>query len=98
MEGDRYVIVSTDTSNAVFEHADENNNVTVDDAPISVQLAPFPNLQVTAVLPPSGAFSSTETVVEWTVTNTGNAPTSVPIWWDGVWLNFWRRPRWNTTW
>ncbi|MEZ6137702.1 MAG: CARDB domain-containing protein [Pirellulaceae bacterium] len=87
LEGTRYAIIRTDATNAAFEHDGENNNVTVDDQPIVVTLSPFPNLQVTAITAPAEAFSSQSTVVEWVVTNTGDAATSAPQWTDAIYLS-----------
>ncbi|TVS19950.1 MAG: hypothetical protein EA424_06450, partial [Planctomycetaceae bacterium] len=87
MEGDRWFIVRTDIYNEVFEHANEGNNTRVSDVPMTVQLSPFPNLQVTEVITPAEAFSSQQAVVQWVVTNTGDASTSAPVWYDRVWLS-----------
>ncbi len=87
LQGTRYAIIRTDATNAAFEHDGENNNVTVDDQPIIVSLAPFPNLQVTSIAVPAEAFSSQSTVVEWVVTNAGDAPTSAPQWYDAIFLS-----------
>lgn len=87
LEGTRYAIVRTDATDAAFEHNGENNNVTVDDQPIVVSLAPFPNLQVTSITAPAVAFSSQATVVEWVVTNAGDASTSAPQWTDAIYLS-----------
>lgn len=87
MQGDRWFIVQTDVYNQLYEHASENNNTLVDDIPMSVELSPQPNLQVTQVRPPAEAFSSQQTVVEWTVTNSGTGPTSASAWYDQVWLS-----------
>ncbi|NLX56992.1 MAG: S8 family serine peptidase [Planctomycetaceae bacterium] len=87
MEGDRWFIVQTDVSKQLFEHANDTNNTLVDDVPMHVQLSPFPNLQVTEVIPPAEAFSSQQAVVEWVVTNNGTGSTSAPVWYDAVWLS-----------
>src|SRR5262249_3322720 len=79
--------VTTDAYNQVYEHTHEDNNTTVASAPITVRLSPFPNLVVSAVTPPVSAFSSQQTVVQWTVRNSGNGATSTPTWYDGVWLS-----------
>ena len=84
----RHIIVKTDANNQLFEYTSEDNNATVKEDAISVELSPFPNLQVTSVIAPNTAFSSQSTVVEWTVSNTGNGATSAPRWQDSVWLSF----------
>jgi Ca2+-binding RTX toxin-like protein/subtilase family serine protease len=87
IKGDYWLIVKTDTSNALYEHDRENNNATVATQPINIRLSPFPNLQVSSVTAPPTAFSSQETIIEWTVTNTGNGSTSASSWEDSVWLS-----------
>ena len=42
---------------------------------------------MTGVTAPPTAFSSQQTVIEWTVTNNGTAATSTPTWYDAVWLS-----------
>ena len=87
LEGDRFIVVTTDASNQIFEFTNEDNNSAIDDQVIAVELSPFPNLQVTSVTAPPTAFSSQETVVEWIVTNNGTGATSTPTWRDRVWLS-----------
>jgi subtilase family serine protease len=85
--GDRWVVVQTDANNRLFEHAQETNNSTIDDQVLATRLSPFPNLQVAEVIAPPTAFSGQETVIEWTVTNTGTGATSASVWYDSVWLS-----------
>lgn len=87
LSGNRWVVVQTDANNQVYEHANESNNIAISQQPINISLSPFPNLQVSSVTAPPTAFSSQQTVIEWTVTNTGTGSTSAPIWYDGVWLS-----------
>ena len=78
VSGDRTFIVTTDAFNQLTEFGFEDNNTSVDDQVISVELSPLPNLQVTSVNTPATAFSSRETVIEWIVTNNGTGATSAP--------------------
>ena len=87
ISGNRWIVVAADSSDNIFEYPHEDNNLRIADSPLAIELRPFPNLQVTSVTPPSSAFSSQETVVEWVVTNSGNGATSAPIWYDGIWLS-----------
>ncbi|MFN6579144.1 MAG: putative Ig domain-containing protein, partial [Aulosira sp. ZfuVER01] len=88
LNGDRRIVVQTDALNQISERlGTENNNTSIDDRAINVNLSPYPNLQVTSVTAPPTAFSSQETVVKWVVTNTGNGNTSTPLWYDRVWLS-----------
>lgn len=81
------MIVQTDANNQLFEHANENNNAAIDSQLIDTRLSPFPNLQVASVTAAPTAFSGQQTVVEWTVTNTGTGATSSSLWYDSVWLS-----------
>ncbi len=54
---------------------------------IAITLSPFPNLQVTEIIPPPTAFSEQSILVEWVVTNTGEGSTTTPFWSDGVFLS-----------
>ncbi|MCA2657680.1 MAG: carboxypeptidase regulatory-like domain-containing protein, partial [Microcystis sp. M049S2] len=88
LTGNYRVVVTTDFYGQVAEGTqNESNNTTTDDRPISLQLAPVPNLQVTGVTAPSTAFSSQETVVQWTVKNVGTGATNAPVWYDRVYLS-----------
>ena len=87
ISGEHWFVVQTDADDQKIEYFAENDNIRIDDTRINIILSPFPNLQVTAVNPPTTAFSSQQTVVEWTVTNNGNAPTNAPFWYDRVWLS-----------
>ncbi len=87
LDDPRFVIVTTDINNNVFEDTNDNNNTIVDDISIDVSLSPFPNLQVEFVTPPISAFSGQTAQVDWRVTNVGTGPTNVPQWFDGVYLS-----------
>jgi RHS repeat-associated protein len=88
LTGNYRVVVTTDYYGQIAEGTqNESNNTTTDDRPISLQLAPVPNLQVTGVTAPSTAFSSQETVVQWTVKNVGTGATNAPVWYDHVYLS-----------
>ncbi len=87
LDEDRYVIIRTDVTDAVYEHAGELNNTTVDDAAIEIRLKPFPNLEVMNVHGTSPVFAGGPATVTWDVRNTGNGSTDAPVWYDGVWLS-----------
>lgn len=88
LSGNYRVVVTTDEFGQLPEgSANESNNTAIDDQPVQVQLSPIPNLQVTNVTAPPTAFSGQETVIQWTVNNTGNGATSAPIWYDEVYLS-----------
>jgi subtilase family serine protease len=86
--GNYRVVVTTDYSAGIAEGIqNESNNTSTDDRPISIQLSPVPNLQVTGVTAPSLAFSGQETRVEWTIKNIGVGATNAPVWYDRVYLS-----------
>ncbi|TRU69655.1 MAG: hypothetical protein EWV55_20760, partial [Microcystis viridis Mv_BB_P_19951000_S69] len=88
LTGNYRVVVTTDYYGQIAEGTqNESNNTTTDDRSISLQLAPVPNLQVTGVTAPTTAFSSQETVVQWTVKNVGTGATNAPVWYDRVYLS-----------
>ncbi|AFY47683.1 CARDB domain-containing protein,putative collagen-binding protein,Calx-beta domain-containing protein,subtilase family protease [Nostoc sp. PCC 7524] len=88
LAGNFRVVVRTDNNNNIPEGTpNEANNTTIGDRPITIRLAPIPNLQISSVTTPTTAFSSQQTVVSWQVTNTGNGATSAPIWYDAVYLS-----------
>src|SRR5439155_9793832 len=72
LSGDRWIIVGTDAFNQIPEHAGENNNQNTAGFPTQITLQTFPNLVVTAVMPPATAFSGQQTEISWIVQNTGN--------------------------
>ncbi|MDH6084190.1 CARDB domain-containing protein, partial [Umezakia ovalisporum] len=88
LNGEYKVVVTTDYWGNLGEGTqNENNNTTTDEEVFTIQISPIPNLQVTGVTAPSTAFSSQETLLEWTVTNTGNGATNAPVWYDRVYLS-----------
>ncbi|MDB9444753.1 CARDB domain-containing protein [Anabaena sp. CS-542/02] len=88
LNGEYKVVVTTDYWGNLAEGTqNENNNTTTDEEVFTIQISPIPNLQVTGVTAPSTAFSSQETLIEWTVTNTGNGATNAPVWYDMVYLS-----------
>ena len=87
LQGTWYVVVHTDQWNAIFEHANEADNVAAAEPPMAVHLTAFPNLTVGAVETPAAAFAGQRILVEWTVTNAGLGTTSAPVWTDKVYLS-----------
>ena len=70
--GDYWVIVRTNDDNAVPEGADVENNVTISSAPITVTLAPRPDLVARNVSTPEIANPGSTTPLTWSVRNEGN--------------------------
>lgn len=86
VQGPRFVLVLTDTSNRVFELGNENDNVAAS-SELDVQLTPPPDLQTTNVDAPPAAFSGQGMTLRWTVTNEGLGRTLEDRWFDRVWLS-----------
>ena len=86
ISGNRWTILKADARGNLPESI-ETNNTAVDDAPISITLRDFPNLQVAAVITPPSAFSEQTTLIEWTVTDVGTGSTDASTWYDAVWLS-----------
>ena len=85
-EGEYYVIVGTDTYNKVFEHDNEDNNLTVADQLLTVSIPPTPDLVVSDIQVPTTAFSGTDIEVVLTITNQGDGP-ATGIWSDNLYLS-----------
>lgn len=83
--GDYYVYVKTDADSQINEGTNENNNITF--GSVRVRRAQRPDLRVTNVTAPATAFFGQEVQVQWTVSNSGNGPTTVPHWRDIVYLS-----------
>lgn len=82
------LLVRTDAGGQIFEGAaGENDNVGVDGQTLTTRLRPLPNLVVQTVTPPENAFSGQAATVSWTVGNIGTGATSVPVWYDAVYLS-----------
>lgn len=77
--GSKWLGVSTDVSNTVFEHTNESNNTSFTSEPISITLAPVPDLRVTSIQAPESVVSGTAPVISWTLTNSGTAAFSGTI-------------------
>lgn len=87
LSGERWVVVTTDIHNRVFEFDQEGNNTLIAGQSLNVILAPTPNLTVPSVNAPEELFSGQLALVTWAVTNQGTGPTRVPIWFDAVYLS-----------
>ncbi len=85
-EGDYWALLTVDATDVVFEYGGEHNNQAWSADPIHIVRVPSPNLEVTAVVAPATAWSGEPIQVEWTVTNTGDGPTTTPYWKDRVFL------------
>ncbi len=81
-------MVITDAANDIDEFIGENNNGTIDDAILSIDSRPSPNLVVNSVTAlTSNLFSGQNATVEWVVRNAGNASTNSSAWIDRVFLS-----------
>ena len=82
-DGSYRVFVITDTNNAVYERAAEDNNRAL--APAAT-LVTHPDLTPTALQAPAAVVSGSSATVRWTVTNAGTGSASVP-WVDRLYLS-----------
>ncbi len=85
-DGTYHVLVVTDPDDVVFEYTFDDNNVRASD-PITVTLAPPPDLTVSAVEPQGEARSGQPLRVRWTVDNAGGGDVRARSWYDEIWLS-----------
>ena len=86
MEGLFYIYVKTDCNEQVFEHQDEDNNVTAAPTRISISLSPWPDLKVTPVQKTESITAGQKIDISFTVANEGNAPAN-GMWTDHVYIS-----------
>lgn len=87
VEGAYRFVVMTDAGGRIAEGVSGEEDNTGVSAAIEVAAAQVPNLIVSDVTTAESAFAGREVEVRWTVTNTGDAPTSAAYWYDGIWLS-----------
>src|SRR5205085_62900 len=88
LNGQRFVIVQTDATGQVFEHALEQDNLLADDRPMTIQQPLFPNLQVSDVSAQITNVELNQAIeVTWNVDNVGSGATSASFWLDRVYLS-----------
>jgi hypothetical protein len=89
VSGAQFVVVRTDTGNAVFERHGEGNNRGASADPMTVTPFPYPNLVVTEVTAERLEILTGEWIgVSWRVLNAGAGPTSTPRGWsDAIFLS-----------
>ena len=85
--GNFFLLVQTDATNLVRESTDEGNNVLA--SPLTIELAPSPDLTVAYVTGPAGLVVDNPVHVDitWTTRNTGSAGTGSSTWTDRVVLS-----------
>jgi len=84
--GDYYFFVKTDRNNAIYEHTDENNNVSRSEALYLHDYPPI-DLEIIAYSAPDSASSGNSVTVQWTVQNNGIATTLAGNWTDAIYLS-----------
>ncbi|MEY8839991.1 CARDB domain-containing protein, partial [Cribrihabitans sp. XS_ASV171] len=82
--GDVYLLVETDSGNAVEEWPNDTNNLGVHK--IFVDPIPFADLVVHDVVTPTQAFEGNEVTLTYTVTNRGAGATNLGNWAEQIWL------------
>jgi len=83
------VVVTTnhDREEGLYEHGTVDNNTTVDDQALAVSIKPRPDLQVASVSMPSEVDAGGTFSVEYVIINQGTVATTVPHWYDNVYLS-----------
>jgi hypothetical protein len=84
IDGDYHLFVRSDGESKMAE-ADESNNAS--GSSISVELSPYPDLEVTDLQVPASPFSGDTVQVSWTVTNNGTGPADLDEWTDSIFLS-----------
>jgi hypothetical protein len=85
LSGMYYLLVDTDSGNAVFE-LDKSNNIAASPGTIQIKSAPA-DLVVSAANAPATALAGSAVLVNWTVTNLGSGDTVVTSWQDNVYAD-----------
>ena len=85
LTGAYYVLVDTDSGNAVFE-LDKTNNWGASTGTVQVSTAP-PDLVVSSASGPAAALAGSAILVNWTVANQGASDTAVSSWPDDVYAD-----------
>ncbi|HEX7653047.1 MAG TPA: CARDB domain-containing protein, partial [Verrucomicrobiae bacterium] len=88
LSGTFYFVVIADAFNFVYEGTNKNDNITAS-APVFLQPAPTPDLQVTLVQPPISGFSGQTVSLRYAVTNLGLGQTAPAEtgWRDRIYLS-----------
>jgi hypothetical protein len=86
LSGAYYIYVVADVSNRVNSTACQVNDKARSASPLTVNIGPYADLQVTSVGIPATAYAGQPMPVSWTVTNAGSATASGP-WLDSVYLS-----------
>ncbi|MDH5668376.1 MAG: Ig-like domain-containing protein, partial [Nitrospira sp.] len=84
--GRYHLFVQTDSTGAVFEHANEANNSDEAGHVLDAMRIPYADLQVDAITIPATAETGSPMRVSWTVSNHGIGLTNVTAWSDRVML------------
>ncbi|MHC4696266.1 MAG: CARDB domain-containing protein, partial [Planctomycetota bacterium] len=87
IEGDFWIIVVVDSRDAVAEFNEGDDNRLISTDPIQVDLAPYPDLQITALSGPPSAWPGQRVTMCWAVTNDGSGATGTPFWKDDLYLS-----------
>jgi methionine-rich copper-binding protein CopC len=86
IQGARYVVVKTDTTNVVYEHTNEANNNAIDDQSVNVTLAPIPDLFVSSITAPASEYSGRNVQVQWVLQNNGTGDLNGTFY-DRLWMS-----------
>lgn len=86
IQGNYYIIVHTDQTDKVFEHAFNENNISVS-AAINITLTPPPDLYVTSVTVDTSLSNGQQALVKWSVLNQGLTAPIATTWVDAVYIS-----------
>ncbi|HND51949.1 MAG TPA: CARDB domain-containing protein, partial [Pirellulaceae bacterium] len=81
------VVVRTNASGSLFENGASANNTGVAVDPLTLALAPHPDLQVESITAPATAAAGGTLSLQYTIINQGLVKTSTPRWRDYVYLS-----------
>ncbi|MCK4658085.1 MAG: hypothetical protein KAV82_01060 [Phycisphaerae bacterium] len=81
LSGDYYFIFETDRDDRVIEIGDPQNNIYVSTTPTTISQPDRPDLIVSDIVTPAPGLSGQPMLVQWTVSNVGDASA------DGFWLD-----------
>lgn len=84
ISGAYFLILVSDADNTVLEHVETNNTVT---ASITINLASWPDLDVSALVTPATDTVGTTLAIQYTVKNNGTGSIINKGWSDGIYLS-----------
>ncbi|WP_048324300.1 CARDB domain-containing protein, partial [Crocosphaera watsonii] len=87
IQGIYEIVITTNTTNSLYEHNATANNTTIDNELLTIGLPPRPDLQVQDIITPDTVSAGGNITVEFIVLNQGEVATNSPKWQDKVYLS-----------